>query len=278
MRLSFQTVQLSPGFGAGVSLTEALDAAADAGFTRVGLDVWSVEAHERDGGKAADLPVILADRGLACTDVLPLVVTMDHRHTLDAAGRLAALASATGATVCGVAFGPDVTDPADRGVRDVVRRCAEILAGGGLRMAVEFVPYSAVRTLSQACELCDEIGWDRAGILLDSWHTLVTGQLDELRHLVPGAVAMVQFSDAMVPLRRDLRDESRNHRLLPGQGNLNLSGFVAALTRLGYGGVLSPEVLSNRVRSGSPVRFAHDLRRTTAAYVHVDGRSPSCPT
>jgi sugar phosphate isomerase/epimerase len=99
VRLSFQTVQFSPEMGARVSFTAVLDAAAAAGFTEVGLDAWSVEAWSRAGGGVAGLGRLLADRGLSCTDVLPLIVGADRATTLDAAARLATLASATGAAL-----------------------------------------------------------------------------------------------------------------------------------------------------------------------------------
>ena len=261
MQLSFQTVQFSPYFGADVSLPDVLAAASSAGFTSVGLDVWSVDSYRGRGHSMAELVSTLEQAGLRCTDLLPLVVGADAENTLESASRLATLATATEATVCGTAIGPDLDDPRDPRVRDQLRRCAEIFAGAGVRLAIEFLPYSCVSSVGDASELCDEVGWDAAGLLVDSWHTLVTGQVGALAELSGDQIAMVQYSDGVVPAPGNVRDGSRNHRRLPGQGDLDLASFVAAVVATGYGGIVSPEVLSAEVRATPPAPFAAAVHR-----------------
>ena len=110
MQLSFQTVQFSPGFGADVALGDVVAAASSAGFTRVGLDIWSVDRYLDQGHSLGDLVAMLEAADLRCTDVLPLVVGTDYGPTLASARRLAALAAATGARVCGAAVDLDIVD------------------------------------------------------------------------------------------------------------------------------------------------------------------------
>ena len=64
-----------------------------------------------------------------------------------------------------------------------LRRCAEILAGADVRLAIEFLLILVRVDVDGALDLCDEIGWDGAGLLVDSWHTLVTGQVGTLAGL-----------------------------------------------------------------------------------------------
>ena len=168
---------------------------------------------------------------------------------------------ATEARLCGAALGPDIEDPRDPRVRDRLRRCADILAGAGVRLAIEFLPYSCVPTVADAFDLCDAVGWDAAGLLVDSWHTCVTGQVGELAELSATDIAMVQYSDGTMPEPGRIRQDSRNHRRLPGQGEFDLAGFVAAVVATGYTGIVSPEVLSGEVRAAPPGPFAADVHR-----------------
>ncbi len=282
MQFSFQTVQFSPQFGADVALDDVLTAASLAGFRSVGLDMWSVDQHLERGHSLAGLSSTLERAELRCTDVLPLVVGADTDLTVESAARLATLATATGATWCATALGPEITDPRDRRARDGLCRCAEILDGAGVRLAIEFLPYSCVASIADAVELCDAVGWDAAGLLVDSWHTLVTGQLAGLAGLSAGDIALVQYSDGVIPRSDDVRDASRNHRRLPGQGDFDLAAFVEAVVATGYTGVVTPEVLSAEVRAAPPALFAaavhralqeHWERSLTPSAVH--GHSPT---
>src|SRR5213592_449596 len=58
-------------------LEAVLDGAAAAGFTRVGLDLYTVRDYLARGGRIGDIVGELRSRGLACTDVgvLPLGAT-----------------------------------------------------------------------------------------------------------------------------------------------------------------------------------------------------------
>ena len=146
-------------------------------------------------------------------------------------------------------------------MRDLLVRCADILNGAGARLAVEFLPYSCVATVADAYELCEMVGWDAAGLLVDSWHTIVNNQLDALASLTADDIAMVQYSDGIIPAPANVRDGSRNHRRLPGHGDLDLAGFVAAVIATGYEGLISPEVLSAEVRAAPPAPFAVEVHQ-----------------
>ncbi|HSS10372.1 MAG TPA: sugar phosphate isomerase/epimerase [Acidimicrobiales bacterium] len=265
MELSFQTVNFSPVFGAEVPLPDVLAAASEAGFTRVGLDIWGVEVYLAEGGGPADLRCLLDDNGLSCTDVMALPVGPDIEHTLDRARRLAEIVALTDAHVCGVAFEQGV-DPFANEARTTLSRCTDIVADAGARVALEYLPYSPLPRVAQARALCDDLGCQRAGLLVDSWHTLVGDQLPDISGIPAAAVTIIQFSDALTPLSGDLHDESRNLRRLPGEGNLRLGDFVQAIRDTGYAGLVSPEVLSTRVRQGSPLEFARSVRAAMTAY------------
>ncbi|HEU0170317.1 MAG TPA: hypothetical protein VFR26_02675 [Acidimicrobiales bacterium] len=72
----------------------------------------------------------------------------------------------------------------------------------------------------------------------------------------PGSIALVQVADARLPLGDDVVDASRNRRVLPDAGDLDLAAFVATVDATGFAGPVSPEVLSAHVRSTAPAEFA----------------------
>src|SRR5262249_56557151 len=101
--------------------------------------------------------------GLACTDVGALLLAEDD--TAEAARELARLAAATGAPVCIAA----VASPKPPGkVLEDLRRSAEILSAGGVRVALEFTSYGGLLGLEEAIALCDAAGWEAGGLLGDS--------------------------------------------------------------------------------------------------------------
>jgi 4-hydroxyphenylpyruvate dioxygenase len=72
---------------------------------------------------------------------------------------------------------------------------------------------------------------------------------------------MVQFCDAVATPALDIVDDSRNRRLIPGDGELPLRQFVEAVRQIGFDGPVAAEVLSASVRRSEPhaiTRAIHD--------------------
>ena len=122
-------------------------------------------------GPSATLPRPISDAGLSCSDVLVLVPGSDD-DLLATAHRLGDLAEAVGAPWCIAAVATPV--PQDQLVRSL-GACADVLAEHGCRLALEFTPYSALRTLAAARALCAAIGEERTGLVLDALHFFRSG-------------------------------------------------------------------------------------------------------
>jgi sugar phosphate isomerase/epimerase len=223
-----------------------LAGAAEAGFDAVGLDDMTL------GGRDADeVAALLQENELMCTDVAVLRPDDGVRAQAES---LATLATATGAGLCIAAL----ATRSDASIDDL-RTGAAILAEAGVRTALEFVPYGGVRTLSEGIDVCAEIGWDRCGLLLDTWHFFRGGEDWELlRSLTPEQIALVHVNDAPPPVG-DLAYESRFRRTRPGDGTFPLADFLDALEGLGYEGVVSLEVLSASLRARPPAEGAREL-------------------
>jgi sugar phosphate isomerase/epimerase len=223
-----------------------LAGAAAAGFDAVGLDDMTLAGRDAD-----EVALLLQANGLTCTDVAVLRADDGVRAQAES---LATLATATGAGVCIAAL--ETRSAASIGN---LRAGAAILGEAGVRTALEFVPYGGVRTLSEGIDVCTEIGWDRCGLLLDSWHFFRSGEDWDLLHsLAPEQIALVHVNDAPLPVG-DLAYESRFRRTPPGDGTFPLRDFLDALEEIGYEGVVSIEVLSAALRARPPAEGAREL-------------------
>lgn len=80
------------------------------------------------------------------------------------------------------------------------------------------------------------------GLCLDAWHWHHSGgTVQDIVAAGNSQVVMVHIDDARKQSPEAVRD---NQRLLPGEGVINLSGFLKALKQIDYEGPISPEPLS----------------------------------
>jgi sugar phosphate isomerase/epimerase len=113
---------------------------------------------------------------------------------------------------------------------------AEAVADVGLNIAVEAFAWSAINSVSTASDLLTRVDVRNAGHLLDVWHFYNTGSTTEaITNLDATTVAAVQLNDGPRVYENFLWN-ARNTRLLPGEGDLDVSGFISALTCIGYDG------------------------------------------
>ena len=259
--LCLNLFQYSTMFGAGAPVEVTLEAARDAGFQMVGLDVFSLDA----AGLAPGAARALLDRhGVRCFEVLGLAVNASDDETMDAARRAARWVGETGA-----AWVLTVVDsPVDDALVDRFGRAADVVRDAGGRLALEFLPYLPVATVAGARALCDSVGADRAAVLVDSWHVFRGADtLEQVAAMPADSIAYVQFDDAL-PLAGDLADEVMARRVWPGEGEFPLAEFRDAIRATGYAGPVSVEVLNAEWREdGVDVHdFARNAVRTSAPY------------
>jgi 4-hydroxyphenylpyruvate dioxygenase len=122
------------------------------------------------------------------------------------------------------------------------------------------------------------------GIILDSFHSLSRGiPSDSIRDIPGDRIAFVQLADAP-RLDMDLLYWSRHFRNFPGQGGLDVAGYVAEILRTGYAGPLSLEIFNDRFRAWSAEPIARDGLRSLR-YIHDAAQRrlgrpvamPACP-
>jgi sugar phosphate isomerase/epimerase len=139
--------------------------------------------------------------------------------------------------------------------------CARILAGSNVRLGLEFLgplhlrkqfPHEFIWRMNEMLEFTKECG-PNVGLLLDVWHWHHAGATTEdIIAAGRDAIVHVHFNDAPNLPPEQIRD---NQRLLPGEGVIDLVGFLQALQKIGYTDALSVEVFG-RLKDVAPEEAA----------------------
>jgi sugar phosphate isomerase/epimerase/4-hydroxyphenylpyruvate dioxygenase-like putative hemolysin len=140
---------------------------------------------------------------------------------------------------------------------------AERAGRRGLRIAYEALAWGRfVNTTAHAWRIVRRAGHPALGLCVDSFHVLSRGEDPAALRVVPGAkIFHLQLADA--PRQSmDLIEWSRHHRLFPGMGSFDLTGFVGHVLSTGYDGPLSLEVFNDVYRQADPRYAAIDGMRT----------------
>ncbi|MBN9429587.1 MAG: sugar phosphate isomerase/epimerase [Burkholderiales bacterium] len=124
-------------------------------------------------------------------------------------------------------FDPDE----ERLVASLRAHCKEA-AAHGIRVGIEFMQASAVRTLSQAVKLIDRVGSDNAGLVIDALHlSRSDDSLQALARIPSRDIFLFQICDAVREKPTDVTymEEALNGRLYPGTGELPLADMLACI-------------------------------------------------
>jgi 4-hydroxyphenylpyruvate dioxygenase len=248
------------------TLQEKLEAIAAAGFT-------AVEIFENDliafPGSPTEVRRICADLGLTIVTCQPFrdfegMPEGRRQRVFDRAERKFDLLQELGTDLLFVcsSVSPEALPGIDRLAADFAE-LGERAGRRGLRVGYEALAWGRhVFDYRDAWEIVRRANRPEVGIVLDSFHILARGlDLAAIGTIPRDRIAMVQMADAPL-LQMDPLSWSRHWRCLPGQGDLNLSGFMRALAATGYDGVLSLEIFNDRFRAGSARSVALDGHRS----------------
>ena len=234
MSLSISTTSI-PG-----DLEEKFSAIAAAGFT-------GVELHEPDftgfHGSAGDVAQMARDLGLTIKLLKPFNDLEgwdgdDRVRAYDRLERKFDLMGALGTDL--LLIGASGVEASDEVMLADMREAALRAEKRGMRLAYLALPWAAhVQTDAQALDVVTRVDSPNLGLALNSYFSLADGAKPAQLRDLPGArVFHVQLSDAP-RTQGDIRSLKRHFGLLPGQGSLNLAGFVKVLARSGYQGTWS---------------------------------------
>lgn len=250
---------------------EAARLAARIGYG--GID-WNLGAAREAGLEATRaLLTELELRPTICGAPMTLNVALGpepaFRDALPELAEAAAFASGVGCHAMMMVMSPSSAQPRDERRKLAVDRFAaisEVLARSNVRLGLEFLgplyfrtrpigggraggsapatpPVAAIPfiwTLNETVALGRDAG-PQIGAVLDVWHWHHSGgTVADILATDKDRIVHVHLSDARPMPAEDVRD---NMRLMPGEGQVDVTGFLQALQRIGYVGGVAPEPL-----------------------------------
>ncbi|RFB79459.1 bifunctional sugar phosphate isomerase/epimerase/4-hydroxyphenylpyruvate dioxygenase family protein [Methylovirgula sp. 4M-Z18] len=281
MRRSIATVSLSG------TLPDKLEAIAAAHFD--GVEIFENDLLFYNGAPRA-VARQAADMGLTIDLFQPFrdfegVSDADHKRNLDRAERKFDLMGILGAPLMLVCshVGPNTADDDERAAAQLYE-LAERAAKRNLRIGFEALSWGAhIRTYDRAYRIVQMADHPHLGIILDSFHTLaLPDDWSGIRDLRGDKIFFVQLADAP-RLGMSALTLSRHYRNLPGQGDLDVAGFLRATLDAGYVGTISLEIFNDDLRAAPPRQTAEDAMRSLrwleerVRYSYEPGSAPHLP-
>jgi sugar phosphate isomerase/epimerase len=255
---------------------DLVDAAAWAKFDA--LTLWPLiyrRAQSREGLDPPTMRRMVEDAGLHITDLdpcgdwIPATTAADgeevpkpfrsvwSRHDFfDAAAALGADCIAAVHLA-----GGDIDH--DQAVTGFVELCDDA-AEHGLRVALEFMPFSGIPDAGAAWRIVGEADRPNGGMLLDLCHLTRSGGHPAVLASVPAdRIFGIQIGDGPFDTPADLRDEAMFHRQLPGEGAFGVREHLEALGARGVRTRVGPEVYQRGFSERHPRDVATDLMAAT---------------
>ncbi len=209
-----------------------IEAAAKAGFDAVGLRLIRVTDNTpgyplmHRPAMMAETKAALRDTGLHVNDIEFVKIEPETEVSalvpfLDAGAELGARE-----VICAP------YDPELPRLADTLGNLSDLAKGRGLGISLEFFPWTAVPDLTRAHQVVQMAGPD-VGLLVDSLHFNRSGStLGQLQKLPRHRLRLAHLCDASVQATYstdDLLHTARAERLPPGEGEIDLGGFLSAL-------------------------------------------------
>jgi sugar phosphate isomerase/epimerase len=272
---------------------ERLQAAVAGGYA--GLSLWGRDyaAARHEGYGDAEIAALLADHGLVVGELDPAwwwtpgaasfrvppeldpidVFRFDESELL----RIAGVVGARSLNAADVLGGTWSIEEGAQAFAALCDRAAEV----GLLVHLEWLAWSRVPDLETALQIVQLADRPNGGINVDAWHCARTGTtVEELLSVPAGRVLAIQVDDGPAAPEEDLIDATLHRRLLPGEGDFDLTGYLGALRTIGAEAPVGVEVFSDDLHSLGPAeaaRRAAAATRAVQAAIPTTGRTSGLP-
>jgi sugar phosphate isomerase/epimerase len=169
---------------------------------------------------------------------------------------------------CGLEGKPweEVLQLTARNVADI----ADIGKKHGLRFQLEPIAWSPIHSLWQSMELIKAAGRDNVGMVIDFWHLWAGGATtpEDVAALDASLIYGIHFCDGIrhTGPGKDW-NEAALRSFLPGEGDIPIKEWVAAVKATGYDGSWSSELLSPKHWEWDILEIAVETRRLMEKYI-----------
>lgn len=241
---------------------DRVQAAASAGFSGIGLKIAEYERLSAQGISNAQLRDVLADHDQRVVEyeavrgwASPGAARDEYRQSLDAIDRMVE------------AFGPphhvQVIGPYEGELDDAAEGFAHVcrwLDERGTRAAIEYLPeMSNIPDAVSAWDIVRRAGAHNGGLCVDAWHHF-RGPDNQLATVPGDRIIDVQLNDGSLTRRDpDYYTDCTSYRVVPGQGDFDLVGFIRILDGMGVDVPISIEVISLELDKLPPTEAARRM-------------------
>jgi sugar phosphate isomerase/epimerase len=221
--------------------------ARNAGFDGIELSIPKLLRHVEGGYRPEQIASSLGTLSVTMLDAL-LAIERRGQEQRSACERVAEIAAVLGCTALQVVALDDFADFGAAEMRRVLvaalSELSDVAAPHGIRLALEPVSFSPFRQLDQALEVVMEVGVDRAGIVLDTWHLWAADvPWEQVAALDPSSIVCAHLGDGHPRSGATWSDADRN--ALPGDGVVPLKEGIEAIRATGFAGPWSVEILGH---------------------------------
>ena len=267
-RLCIHTITTKPW-----SIEEAIDRYAAAGVK--GITVWRQWLEGRDiarageNVRAAGIEVVSLCRG----GFFPATDAAARRAAIDDNLKAIDEAEALGAGLIVLVCGADPNQPLDESRRQIFDGIAAVLdraEQANVRLGIEPLhpmyadSRSAVNTLRQANDICDQLGSPQVGVVLDVYHLWWDPELKSQIERCGRSDRILAFHvcDWKTPT-----EDMLNDRGLVGEGCINVPQIRGWAEDAGFDGFIEVEVFSNRYWAMDQHEFLDKIKQAYLEHV-----------
>ncbi|KQN55452.1 TIM barrel protein (plasmid) [Erwinia sp. E602] len=131
-------------------------------------------------------------------------------------------------------------------LRENICAIADIGKPLGLKFQIEVVAFTAFNSLQQGLDMIAACGRDNVGLVVDFWHLHAGGNTrpEEVAAMDVNLIYGVHFCDGRAARPGEAWDEWVQRDYAPGQGDVDIPAWLAAVRETGYRGGWCPELLS----------------------------------
>jgi sugar phosphate isomerase/epimerase len=221
---------------------QQLDAAVAGGFDALSMPPHVALANSDRGLSPRRMRAMADDRGISISDLdggigfMPIALPSNatprliHRFGLPRS-QVLDVASALGARrICTVGLFDEGLYSVDELVGGFRQLCDDA-AARGMSVTLEPMAFFGMQDFRLAAEVVRAAARPNGALLFDSWHFTRTGaDLSVLPELHKSGPVDVQVNDgAAQPQGGSVMEDSVNHRLFPGDGDFNVTGYLQAI-------------------------------------------------
>lgn len=251
-------------------LTE-IRVAKDAGYDAIDLRISKLERYLDVGYRAEELLPALGGLQPAALSSLDGIECQEPEARRELCRRCERLSMVAGAIHCPViqviALDGLKGEPWPEMRTKVARSLAELadIAGQfGVRLSLEPVVVSPLRTLAQAREVVDLAARANVGLGVDTFHLWAAGTTcEEVAALDRELIVSAHIGEATPRKGKEWTDDDRG--ALPGDGVVPLKEWIAAIRETGYDHVWTLELYSPYHWEWEPSLLARELKRHAEA-------------